>query len=511
MGYKELHIKIKPDFSEQQLKREIERKIKIKQFSFQIISKSLDARNKRNIIWLLKIGVLSPHFKENIVDVRPTLKPLYKKNNKKVIIIGSGPAGFFCAYFLQLSGYNTMIIEKGSEVSKRAQKIRKFEKTGKFDPLGNYAFGEGGAGTFSDGKLTSRSKHISKERNFIIDHYKAAGAPEEITYLNHPHIGTDNLRIVVKNLREEYKRNGGIIVFETNFTGFTSQTGKVKGVDSDKGEWETDYLVVAPGHSSYETYKLLIKNGVTFRTKNFALGSRVEHRQEIINTAQWGLPKINGVKAAEYRLTSKGGGKNPVYSFCMCPGGIVVPATPYKHTNIVNGMSYYARNGKFANAACVVSVHPDDLFGEHTEAIEALQKLEEMEQKFFELVNGYQAPFCSIKDFLKGKESTSNAESSYPLGIKAFPLWEVFPKRIIKAMREGLTDFNNKIIGYSTGILLGLESKTSSPVQVIKNEDDTCEGFDNLYMAGEGSGYAGGIISSAADGVKIAQKIIERD
>jgi uncharacterized protein len=214
--------------------------------------------------------------------------------------------------------------------------------------------------------------------------------------------------------------------------------------------------------------------------------------------------KLPGVKAAEYRLTSQSDGKHPVFSFCMCPGGIVVPAAAYPETNIVNGMSYYRRNGNFANAACVAGVHPDELAGKTVSPLEALDWLENLERKFYEFTGNYSAPSCSISDFLNQKIRQKNLESSYPLGLVSAPLWELLPKTIVISMQAGLLDFNQKMRGFETGNLLGLESKTSSPVQVVRESNGLVEGFTNLYIVGEGSGYAGGIISSAADGIKAA-------
>ena len=236
----------------------------------------------------------------------------------------------------------------------------------------------------------------------------------------------------------------------------------------------------------------------------------MEHQQEIINKAQWGKTHLPGVKAAEYRLTSNGDGNHRVYSFCMCPGGIVVPAAAYKDTNIVNGMSYYKRNGNYANAACVAGIHPDELAGKQVSPLEALDFVESLERKFYDYSEGYKAPYCSIQDFINQKEPAGNTNSSYPLGLNPAPLWELLPAKISLAMREGLKDFNRKMKGFETGNLLGLESKTSSPIQVIREENKLCAGFKNLYMVGEGSGYAGGIVSSAADGIKAAMNYIQK-
>jgi len=291
-------------------------------------------------------------------------------------------------------------------------------------------------------------------------------------------------------------------------TGLQVKNGLVSAIETDKGTMEADFFVIAQGHSAFETYRMLMKRGVGFHTKNFALGSRMEHPQELINRAQWGIKRLKGVKAAEYRLTSPGDGSHPVYSFCMCPGGVVVPATAYESTNIVNGMSRYLRDGRFANAACVAGVNLSKLLHREISAEEALDWLEELEQSFYQYTSGYRAPICSIKDFIRQKSTSSNKETSYPMGVVQAPLWELLPPEISLAMRKGLKDFSRKMYGFEEGNLLGLESKTSAPVQVDRDKSGLCSGFQNLYVAGEGSGYSGGIISSAADGIKAALDIV---
>jgi uncharacterized protein len=502
MGYKELEIKMPTGYSQEQLEQGIRSKLNVGRFSFQVIQKSLDARKKSNIVWQMRVVVSSNEIRGGEKAETGPLQPEYEKRNKKIVVIGCGPAGFYAAYFLQKSGFETLIIERGSDVGTRAHGIADFEKNGNFHPRQNYAFGEGGAGTFSDGKLTSRSKHISKERQFIISSYIGAGAPEEIAYLTYPHIGSDNLKRVVRHLRQEYIENGGRILFDTMLQDLVLKNDRVKEVITEKGYFEADYCVLAIGHSAHDTYKMLMLKGIPFRTKNFAIGSRAEHLQQTINLAQWGLPALNGVKAAEYRLTSDGDGKHQAYTFCMCPGGIVVPAMAYENTSVVNGMSYYQRNGNFANAACVAGIHPDDLAGKTVSPEDALNHLDALEQSFFKKAGGYQAPFCTINDFLKEKLKTLKAESSYPLGIVAMPLWQMLPPNVVSAMQAGIKSFSAKLKGYENGLLLGLESKTSSPVQVVREKNGQCTGFSNLFMIGEGSGYTGGIVSSAADGIK---------
>lgn len=508
MGFKSTTLKMPTDFTEEQLREKIRKELRVKDFNFQIENKSLDARKKSNIFWVIKVTVNSPEINGDELVEYEKLEIPFKKRNKQIVVVGSGPAGFFAAFVLQKAGFSVSIIERGSAIETRGISIRTFEKTGIFDAQNNYAFGEGGAGTFSDGKLTSRSKHISKEKQFILSSYVEAGAPAEIEYMAHPHLGTDNLRKIVKNLREEFEQLGGKFLFETLMEDIKIRNSKIEAVETSRGTLPANALFIATGHSALETYKMLIRRGIPFRTKNFAIGSRMEHHQEIINLAQWGHKKLPGVKAAEYRLTSPADGKHPVFSFCMCPGGMVVPAAAYADTNIVNGMSYYQRNGEFANAACVAGIHPDELIGKTVSPISALENLYELEQKFYELAGGYKAPGCTIKDFLTQKIKIGNFQSSYPLGLIAAPLWGLLPKPVVSSIQAGLQDFIRKMRGFETGILLGLESKTSSPVQVIRDKNGLVEGFDNFYMVGEGSGYAGGIISSAADGIKAAMSLI---
>jgi hypothetical protein len=286
--------------------------------------------------------------------------------------------------------------------------------------------------------------------------------------------------------------------------------GSVQEAVTSAGTFTADYFVIAPGHSAHETYRMLMKNRVKFRTKSFALGCRVEHHQELINMAQWGHKRLPGVKAAEYRLTSPGDGKLPVYTFCMCPGGMVVPATAYEQTNIVNGMSRYRRSGTFANAACVAGINLTTLLGREVEPLEALDWLGALEESFHLFAQSYQAPFCSVHDFLRKKLPGKIPESSYPLGLKPAPLWEMLPSPVSAALAEGLKDFSRKIRGFETGTMLGLESKTSSPIQILREPDGRCSGFENLYLVGEGSGFAGGIISSGSDGIRAAMNIANR-
>ncbi len=507
IGTKEISLNLPTDHTETQLKKKISKKLRIREFSYEIKKKSLDARKKGNIHWQIRVRVSSKEIAGGTPIVAAPLDIPYKKRSQKAVVVGSGPAGFFAALVLQKAGFNTILIERGSDAHKRSDKIREFEETGVFSSTGNYAFGEGGAGTFSDGKLTSRSKHISQEKEFVISSYIKAGAPEEIGYLAHPHLGSDNIKKIVCALREEFLSLGGKVFFETFLEDLKVENGIVREAITSGGLFQADKFIIASGHSAYETYRMLMARGVKFRTKNFAIGSRVEHPQEIINKAQWGALRLPGVKAAEYRLTSKGSGGFPVYTFCMCPGGTIVPSAAYENTNIVNGMSRYARDEKFANAGCVAGIDLNRLKGAEISPQEALDWLENIEKSFYEYSNGFGAPFCTIRDFIDKKETSKTVESSYPLSLKPAALWELLPLEVSDSILVGLKEFSKKIKGFEVGIIMGLESKTSSPIQVEREPGGLCCGFKNLYMVGEVSGSSGGIISSAADGIKAAMSI----
>jgi uncharacterized FAD-dependent dehydrogenase len=507
MGFRHIRIQVPTAYTEEELYSLVSKQLGISDFTFRIDSKSLDARKKSRIHWEMNIAVNSPELKSGEEESIPSIRIPRIKKREKVLIAGSGTAGFFAAFVLQKAGFETVIIERGRNVADREGSIAAFESGGRFDPAANYAFGEGGAGTFSDGKLTSRSKHISTERQFIIESYIAAGGPPEIAYMNHPHLGSDNLKKIVANLRKTYMADGGKIIFETRLEDLVAKEGRINAALTGSGEMTADHFILGTGHSAIETFRMLIRRGVGFRPKNFAIGSRMEHQRRIINMAQWGKQELPGVKAAEYRLTANPEGKLPVYTFCMCPGGIIVPSTAYGNNNIVNGMSLYNRDLEYSNAACVASFNPYKLIHEGVSAEGVLDWLEILEQSFFDFSVGYKAPFCSIRDFISKKLPDNIPGTSYRPGLIPAPLWELLPGPVEESIREGLKDFIGKMKGFETGIIMGLESKTSAPLQVIREENGKCTGFSNLYIVGEGSGFTGGIISSAADGVKTALKL----
>lgn len=509
MGYRSIQIKVPTDYSEESLRKAIGKQLGVKDFSFQIEKKSLDARKKNNIHWLLGVMVSSEALEGEDFSAPDALQITHRKRDEKVVVVGSGPAGFFAAHVLQQAGYQVTIVERGSEVTLRTRAINQLESKGEFSPLNNYSFGEGGAGTFSDGKLTSRSKHISREKAFILSEYVKAGAPAEIEYMTHPHVGTDNLKIIVAKLRKQFKENGGNFLFETQLNDIHITGDIVKSITTDKGDMEADRLILATGHSAYDTYRMLIAKGLRFGTKNFAIGHRIEHPQSLINRAQWGREKLPGVKAAEYRLNTKTKSGLGVYSFCMCPGGKVVPAAAFREKSVVNGMSYYKRDGQYANAGIVAGVHPDMLLGHTCTPTEILDWMDQLEESFYTLSNNYTIPATMAADYLQKRESKSLSHSSYPLGLQSAPLYNLVPKKVNQALSEGLKDFKRKLHDFDQGLLMGLESKTSSPIQVSRDRVGKCDGFKNLYFVGEGSGFAGGIISSAADGLKCALALCE--
>ena len=507
MGYKQIQVTLPTDYTEDQLKKAVQKSAGTTEFTFQIDKKSLDARKKNNIHWLVNLVVSSDTFTGDPYAPPPPLAITREKRSAKIVVTGSGPAGFFAAHVLQMAGFEVTVLERGSEVEKRSGAIRQLEKDGTFAPQNNYAFGEGGAGTFSDGKLTSRSKHISEERRFILSEYVRAGAPEEIMYMAYPHVGTDHLKKIVFNLRQTFLGNGGTLLFDTQLEDVVVKGGKVTKVLTNRGELEADALVVATGHSAYDTYRMLMRRGVQFRTKNFAIGHRIEHPQSLINKAQWGKEILPGVKAAEYRLSTKTSSGVPVYTFCMCPGGIVVPSAAYEEKSVVNGMSYYMRDGDYANAGVVAGVHPDMLLGKKSAPEDILDWMDALEEQFFAFSGSLVVPAARALSYMKKHRTGDLPSGSYPLGMQPASLFDMVPAIVSKAVSEGLKDFGRKIRGFETGVLMGLESKTSSPIQVLRGKYGLCDGFENLYFAGEGSGYAGGIISSAADGVKCALAI----
>ncbi len=511
MGYTELELKVPTDFSNSDLKKVISQKIDTSEHSFSILRKSLDARNKRDIHWLLRIGVTSPAIKGEAPEIKKLEFPSSDHGKeKKVIITGCGPAGIFCGLILQRSGYSVVVIEKGGRVQKRTADIESFENSGLLIKNSGYCFGEGGAGTFSDGKLTSRTKTITLEKNFIFEELIKAGAPEEIAYMTHPHLGSDNLKKIIPAIISDFRSRGGTVLFETEVTEIHRSGDKITALEitgKQNGKLEGDVFIFAPGHSSFNLYRLLLKNKVELSTKPFAIGFRVEHLQETINLAQWGTASLPGVKAAEYRL-AESFDNSSVFSFCMCPGGKVVQSSPESGLSVVNGMSNYFRSGMFANSAVVTPFKIEEISNAPVSPPKALDLLEDLEKKFYNSTNSFDIPATNITDLINGKTSIRFSPSSYSFKLVSRDFQELFPETVLERLINGLKIFNNKIRGFQDGVAMGLESKTSSPLKAQRNQNLTTPPFSNLYICGEGSGNAGGIISSAADGVRVAMAVI---
>ncbi len=460
MGNRFLSLKLPTDFSTEELREEIKKNLGLSDFRWQIEKQSLDARKRQDIHWQLHLIVHSDEIQENEFSPAPALEIPYKKRKEKIVIIGSGPAGFFSAYCLQKAGFSCTIFDRGSEIDDRANHIKDFERKQDFNAEGNYAFGEGGAGSFSDGKLSSRSKHIKAEKAFVIDSYIQAGAPEEIRYLSKPHLGSDNLKIIIKNLRNQFLELGGEIHFNTKLENIEkSNNNNLLTIQTEKKEYVFDYLIIASGHSAYDTYEMLIKKGFAFRPKAFAIGFRAEHLQKTINQAQWGQEELAGVKAADYALTYKTKNGGAVYSFCMCPGGRIIPATAFAKSNIVNGMSNYNRSGKYANAAIVSALDLRKHLGQDLKAIDALNWLKNLEEQFYADTSSYDTAACTIKAFIKGKTENAKA-TSFPFSLYESDIMHKMPFGISSNIKEALIDFSKKIRNFDTGNLIGLETKT---------------------------------------------------
>lgn len=504
-----IEIKLPLEYSISELKKAIKKQAGSNIGEINIIRKSLDARKKTKLLWNIKVEINSERRDFQAIEQNILNLP-YKKRETHVVVVGSGPAGIFSGLVLLKAGFKVTLLEKGADVDTRGIDIDNLVKSGKFNSDSNFAFGEGGAGTFSDGKLTSRSKHINIEKDFILASYINNGAPEEIYSMVHPHVGSDNLKIIVKNMRNKFIELGGKILFSTSFLSFNKRADKIISTETTKGTIDCNYLIMATGHSSFDTYKELVKSGLGFTTKNFAIGFRAEHRQDLINKAQWGSTSVEGLKAAEYRLTAKTETAS-VFSFCMCPGGTIVPAAAVENTSVVNGMSNYQRSGEFANAAVVAGFNFSTAYNREVPPLEALEKLKQLEESYYSSTGGYRVPGMKISEFINDKSPTKIKDTSYSLGITPFNLKELLPPSIIEPLQKGLINFSKKIDGYEDGSIMGLESKTSAPIQVNRERSGLCDGFSNLYFLGEGSGWAGGIISSGADGIKGALDIISKE
>lgn len=482
-------------------------------YESEILKMSIDARKKPDLKKIYSVGLLvENYFKKNkniqILDEAPKYK--YEitgegKLNNRPIVVGFGPAGLFASYLLAMNGYKPIIIERGSKVDEREEKVNKFWNDNVLDTECNVQFGEGGAGTFSDGKLNTGNKDKLNRIKFILDTFVEFGANENIKYDSKPHMGTDILKKVIKNMREKIITYGGEFLFDTKVIDITYDEN-VK-IQTTNGNFVSDVCILAIGNSARDTFEMLYKNGFELEAKPFAVGLRIEHKQSMINKSQYGI-EYPSIGPATYKLTYHSLSGRSVYSFCMCPGGYVVNASSEENRLVVNGMSYNKRDSENANSAIVVSVTPDDF--ENENPLSGIKFQRALEDNAYKEGDG-KIPIQKLIDFMNDIDTNSLGEISPIMKseYKFANLNKILPQYISEPLKEGIEHFGEIIEGFSSddAILSAVESRTSSPVRIIRNED-LHSNFKSIYPAGEGAGYAGGIISSAVDGMRVFEKII---
>ena len=529
-------LKLDIHHSEADLKAKILKTLRIKEdalLSYSIQKQSIDARKKPDLFYVYAIDVivknesaLKKHIKNKNILFREKPIPYTvhvtgtEKLSCRPVIIGTGPAGLFCGYQLALLGYRPILLERGASVDERIADVDRFWEKGLLNLNSNVQFGEGGAGTFSDGKLNTLV-HDSQGRNTrVLEIFVEQGAPKEILYQNKPHIGTDILARVVKNIRAFILSHGGEVHFHTQVVDIQTETYngqkkltalKVKNLlDGTFSILNTNLAVLAIGHSARDTFSMLYKNGIPMDAKSFAVGIRMEHPQEMINQNQYGERYSKDLPAAAYKLTANLPNGRGVYTFCMCPGGYVVNASSESGRLAVNGMTYHARDGRNANSAVIVTVTPEDYGAEN--ALSGVEFQRRLEEKAYQAGSG-KIPVQLFADFcqnLPSKEPgniTPQMKGDYTwTNVRA-----IFPEELAASLEDGIKTFETKLSGYSRpdAVISGVESRTSSPVRI--HRDDTMQSdLCGLYPCGEGAGYAGGITSAAMDGLKVAESIAQK-
>jgi uncharacterized FAD-dependent dehydrogenase len=477
---------------------------------------SLDARNK-NIKALVKIGLYSKDY--NFASELESILPKLKKNSKKVIVIGSGPAGIFASIKLIELGFRPIILERGKNVRDRRRDIAAINRFNQVDSDSNYCFGEGGAGTYSDGKLYTRSKKRG-DINYVLRKFVSYGADKNILYEAHPHIGTNKLPMIISSMRNAIIEAGGEFHFEHRVTDLLIRNNSIVGCQTNsKDTFLGEATLLATGHSARDIFKLLQSKKILIEAKSFAIGVRIEHLQSFIDKSQYKFKdRPVYLPPASFSLVSKTiykGSERGVFSFCMCPGGFIVPSATSQNQVVVNGMSPSRRDSKYANSGIVVSILPSDLSSySNYGPLAGMQFQEELENRANVLSGGTQKAVSQLtSDFIKGTTSKEFLGTSYIPGLISGEIREILPDFITEPLKKGLQDFDRKIPGFSSNIgqLIGLESRTSSPVK-IPRDPESLEHIEirHLYPCGEGAGFAGGIMSAALDGINCAVAIAQK-
>ncbi|MBR2991404.1 MAG: hypothetical protein IKF51_08130 [Solobacterium sp.] len=478
---------------------------------FEIERESIDARHGEvTMIYTVLAKVRSEERYMHLRDVQRGFRYAYSLkeavSDERPVVAGFGPAGMSAALILAESGLRPIVIERGKSVEERAVDVQRFFEHGILDPASNVQYGEGGAGTFSDGKLTTRIKDPRVHK--LLEEFVEAGADKAILYQAMPHLGTDKLQQIVRNIRQKIVRLGGEVRFSCTLEHLLTENGRLRGAVTDQGIIPCRHLVLCLGHSAADTYRNLFSQNIAMEQKDFAAGVRVEHPQEMIDRNQYGIYAGHpALGAAPYRLTHRASDGRGVYSFCMCPGGIVIPASTEDGALVVNGMSYAARDGRNANSAILVQVHTADFDRGHP--LDGFIFQQELETRAYR--EGFRAPSQNIADYLHHQATdTLCIPSSYPLGNVPEEMHALFPAAIGTALEEGFRAFDKQIPGFiDRGIMVGMESRSSSPVRLRRTETGESVSLAGLYPCGEGAGYAGGIVSSGVDGIKQAENVIE--